>query len=128
MTREFVRFAQSRRSLLASGLLCGFGLTACRTAGVGEVTGANLLLALFSEEETTAVPILRENGMNRRDVLKAIGRSRPGWFRATGRNRRNPKSILLKAVRNPVANAVKSNRPAGPGPGAKREDGERAWA
>src|SRR5437868_4200790 len=38
MTGEFVRFAQSRRSLLASGLLCGLGLTACRTSGEGHIS------------------------------------------------------------------------------------------
>lgn len=53
----------------------GCAIRDLRTSGGGEVTGANLLLAIFSEEKTTAVRILREKGMSRRDVLRAIGRT-----------------------------------------------------
>ncbi|MBW8753834.1 MAG: hypothetical protein JF595_06745 [Sphingomonadales bacterium] len=46
-----------------------------QASGGGSVTGANLLVAIFSEEESTAVRILREHGVTRRDALKAIGRA-----------------------------------------------------
>jgi CubicO group peptidase (beta-lactamase class C family) len=39
LTEEFLRLAQSRRSLLTSGLLCGLGLTACRTSEPGHLSG-----------------------------------------------------------------------------------------
>jgi len=44
-------------------------------SGGGPITGADLLIAIFSEEETTAVRILHEQGMHRRDALRAAGRA-----------------------------------------------------
>ena len=41
----------------------------------GGLRGPDLLVAIFSEEETTAVRILREHGVDRPDVLRGIGRA-----------------------------------------------------
>jgi len=45
-----------------------------QASGEWNITGAHLLLAIFSEQEATAVRILREQGLNRSDVAKALGR------------------------------------------------------
>jgi ATP-dependent Clp protease ATP-binding subunit ClpA len=57
----------------------------CRSSGRDEVTGANVLVALFTERESHAVYFLQEQDMTRLDavnfishgIAKAPGRSRP---------------------------------------------------
>lgn len=45
-----------------------------QTSGEWNITGAHLLLAIFSEQEATAVRILREQGLSRSDVANALAR------------------------------------------------------
>lgn len=42
-----------------------------QVAGGGSVTGAHLLAAIFSEEESTAAQMLQEQGIHRSDAVKA---------------------------------------------------------
>lgn len=43
-----------------------------QTSGEWNITGAHLLLAIFTEQEGTAVEILRETGLNRSHVANAL--------------------------------------------------------
>src|SRR5439155_20342948 len=51
-----------------------------QSAGKAEVTGANVLAAIFSEQESQAVYLLRQQNVSRLDVINYIshGSTRPG--------------------------------------------------
>lgn len=67
------------------------------SSGDEEVTGANVLISLFSEKESDAAHILEQNGLSRVEAI-----------RLAKENRRNPKSATLEDLMPPKAGKATS--------------------
>ncbi len=92
----------------------------CRSSGRKEVTGANVLVALFSERDSHAVSFLENQGMTRLDAVDYISHGKakvPGRARArrvSGSKRRMvPSRAPSRATRRwpPIA-SISTRRPA----------------
>ncbi len=96
----------------ASSAWCSAPPSTCRSSGRDEVTGANVLVALFSERESHAVYFLQLQDMTRLDAVNFISH---GIAKAPGRGPRTPTGSADKPEAAAASGARGEAEPAQPG-------------
>jgi ATP-dependent Clp protease ATP-binding subunit ClpA len=96
-----------------------------QSSGKEEVTGANVLVAIFAERESHAAYFLEQQDMTRLDAVNFIShgitksgpsegasraRRRRGW--ATAADRRGPAAAMARVRRSPTSASTSTRRPA----------------